>query len=65
MKGRFVHITPSFGPILHIATLSSAPSYTRYQPQPTYHKRRTSRLTTYNTKIYTSCCAYQDHRQLL
>ena len=60
-----MHITPSFGPVLHTATLSSAPSYTRYQPQPTYHNRQTSRLTTYKTKTYTSCCAYQDHRQLL
>ena len=60
-----MHITPSFGPVLHTATLSSGPSYTRYQPQPTYHNRQTSRLTTYKTKTYTSCCAYLDHRQLL
>ena len=41
--------------------LYSVPSYPRYQPQPTYHNRQTSRLTTYKTKTVASCFATKNY----
>ena len=72
MKGKFVHLTPSFGPVLHTAIMLDA-QLPQVSASANLPHRQTSELTTYKTKTYASCytiancCAVrdQDHCQLL
>ena len=55
MKGKLVHITPSFGPVLHTAIMLDA-QLPQVSASANLPHRQTSELTTYQTKTYASSC---------